>query len=218
MENNRTYYHLILDRSGSMVSCLEQTVAGVNEQIMRIKEIASRYPGQKMLTSLTLFNHTITNTWKRINPEELRELSFFDYRPDGNTALYDAVGITLTEIQKEVGPEIEKGEASVVVVIVTDGYENSSRQFNHDRVASMIGELEKSGKWTFSYLGATLDAVDIAVSLNIKKHNAMYFDVKESNTMWDKLNTSLYSYIHEKEMGKVRNEFLDEEEEKEQGE
>ncbi len=218
MENNRTYYHLILDRSGSMVSCLEQTVAGVNEQIMRIREIASRYPGQKMLTSLTLFNHTITNTWKRINPEELRELSFFDYRPDGNTALYDAVGITLTEIQKEVGSEIEKGEASVVVVIVTDGYENASRSFNHDRVASMIGELEKSGRWTFSYLGATLDAVDIAVSLNIKVNNAMYFDVKDSNTMWNKLNMSLYNYVNEKSMGKVKGDFLEGEEEKKRGE
>ena len=161
MKNKRTYYHLILDRSGSMSSCIEQTINGVNQQILRIRELAARFPEQELFASLTLFNHQITPAWLRKRPEDLKEIGFSDYRPDGWTALLDAVGVTLNELQDTIGQEVERDEATVVVVIITDGYENSSKRFTHSQVSSLIRELEITGRWTFSYLGATFDAVDI---------------------------------------------------------
>ena len=122
MENKRTYYHLILDRSGSMNICLEQTVDGVNRQIRRIREVAERFPDQELITSLTLFNHQVSQIWTRIEPDRLREITYPDYRPGGTTALLDAVGTTVGELQKSVGPDLEAGEATVVIVIITDGY------------------------------------------------------------------------------------------------
>ena len=212
MKNKRTYYQLILDRSGSMFECMEQTVTGVNEQIMRIKEIASRFPEQELFTSLTLFNHQITKTWIRVSPEELKEITFSDYRPDGTTALHDAIGFTLDELQKSVGQEVEDNEASVVVIIITDGYENSSKTFSHNQVASLIKELEQTGKWTFSYMGATLDAVDIAVSLNIKKGNSMYFKIDKQDKVYHTMNNSLHHYIRNKQDGKIDEDFLKDDE------
>lgn len=213
MENKRTYYHLILDRSGSMSSCIEQTVDGVNRQIRRIREVAGRFPDQELITSLTLFNDQVSQIWTRIESDRLREITYPDYRPDGTTALLDAVGITVRELQNSVGPELEAGEATAVIVIITDGYENASRHFSHKQVAEMIKELESTGKWTFSYIGATLDAVEVAGTLNIKKRNAMFYNLFESSLMFKKVNDSIDSYIENKQSGKIGTDFLENEEE-----
>jgi len=209
MNNKRTYYQLILDRSGSMAGCIEQTVSGVNQQIRRIRELAARFPEQELFISLTLFNTSVNQSLIRVRPEALRELSFTDYKPDGGTALLDAIGITLNELDKTIGMEVERDEASVVVVIITDGYENSSRMFSHPQVSSLIRDLESSGKWTFSYLGSTIDAVEIAVSLNIRGHNSMRFDMMEIGEVCFKLGDNLEDYMTRKESGEIADGFLE---------
>jgi hypothetical protein len=212
MKNKKTYYQLILDRSGSMTSCVEETVSGVNSQIRRIKELAGRFPDQELITSMTLFNHKVTPVLDRILPADLREITFSDYRPDGNTALLDAIGKTVGHLQNTIGEEVARDEASVVVVIFTDGYENASRKYTHATVSSLIRELEQTGKWSFSYIGATLDAVEIAVSLNIRQSNAMHFDVSDSQMAYQKVNRHISSYIFEKQSGRIKKDFLEEEE------
>lgn len=209
MGNKRTYYHLILDRSGSMNSCIEQTIGGINQQIKRIKEVAERFPEQEIFTSLTIFNENVTPVWTRLRPVDMRELSFFDYKPSGYTALYDAIGITISELQKSVYFELENNEASVVVVIITDGYENASKKYHFEQIASLIKELEETEEWSFSYLGATLDTIEIAQSLNIKKSNSMRFDVNNSNVIYSKLNESIDKYIDKKQSGKIGKDFLE---------
>ncbi len=211
MKNKRTYYQLILDRSGSMSVCIEETVNGVNSQIRRIRELAARYPEQEIRTSMCLFNHLLTPVWDRVKPSDLRELAFSDYRPDGNTALLDAIGKTIRHLQKTIGEDVSRDEASVVVIIFTDGYENSSIKFTHPQVASLIRELELTSRWTFSYLGATLDAVDIAVSMNIKASNAVHFRVSDSHKMHSHVSRCFSSYLDDKQNGKILPDFLKEE-------
>ncbi|MFA6126606.1 MAG: hypothetical protein WC699_04825 [Bacteroidales bacterium] len=83
MKNKRTYYQPILDWSGSMSVCIEETVNGVNSQIQRIRELAVRFPEQELVTSLCLFNHKLSPVWDRIRQADLREITFSDYRPVG---------------------------------------------------------------------------------------------------------------------------------------
>ena len=208
MNNTKTYYHLLLDRSGSMTSCIEETVDGVNQQIQRIKEVAERYPEQELVTSLTLFNHTISKPWIRVRSNSLRELTFSDYSPIGRTALYDAIGFVIQELQRTVGDEVDNDEATVVVVIVTDGYENASGAFSHDQIAASIAELELTRKWTFSYIGSTLDAVEIAKSMNIKGDNAMRFNPSETSEIFKIVDFSLESYYLNKRLGKTNSGFF----------
>jgi len=195
-----------------MTSCIEQTVDGVNQQIRRIKEVADLFPEQELITSLTLFNHHITPVWSTISAFKLRELTFSDYRPDGTTALLDAIGFTIRDIRSQIGTKVETDEASVVVVIITDGYENASKIYSHEHVSSLIKELELTGKWTFSFIGATLDAVETAQKFNIKKSNAMHFELNESFMMYRKVGNSLETYLQNKQIGKIKPDFLENDE------
>jgi uncharacterized protein YegL len=211
MKNKRTYYQLILDRSGSMSSCIEETVAGVNSQIRRIKELAARYPEQEIVTSLCVFNQKPMLVRDRVRVNDLNEVSFTEYMPNGMTALYDAIGVSVSQLNKIVAKEVERDEASVVVVIFTDGYENASIHYNHQKVSSIIKDLELSGKWSFSYVGATFDAVNIAVQLNIKANNAVRYDVKDSVRQFDYVSDRMENYMHLKKNGIIHNGFLDNE-------
>ncbi len=209
MKNNKTYYQLILDRSGSMSVCIEETVNGVNSQIQRIRELSERFPEQELITSLCLFNHKLTPVWDRIRQADLREITFSDYRPDGNTALLDAIGKSIRHLQKTIGEEVARDEASVVVVIFTDGYENASQEFSHNQIASLIRELELTDKWSFSYIGATLDAVEIAIKMNIRASNAINFDLGDSKKEYSRISRSMGSYFEDKRSGKIRKDFLE---------
>lgn len=206
--NKRTYYQLILDRSGSMSSCIEQTVEGVNNQIHRIKEVAEKFPEQELFTSLTLFNHDVVQVWNRKTIEELKELSYSDYRPDGTTSLLDAIGFSIKSLQDSIGKEVAQNLASVVVVIITDGYENSSTTYQLNQINKIIDELEKTGKWTFSYIGTTIDTYEVASTLSIKRGNTMLYDLNETSSMYHKLSKNIMNYMKLKDSGIIESEFL----------
>ena len=170
---------------------------------------ADRFPEQELITSLSLFNHKLTPVWDRIRSADLREITFQGYRPDGSTALLDAIGKSIRHLQKTIGEEVARDEASVVVVIFTDGYENASSEFSHEQVSSLIRELELTDKWSFSYIGATLDAVDIAVKMNIRSSNAIHFSVQESKMEYNRVADSMVVYLAEKRQGRIRKDFLE---------
>jgi len=208
MKNKRTYYQLILDRSGSMSVCIEETVNGVNSQIQRIRELSERFPEQELITSLCLVNHKLTPVWDSIRQADLREITFSDYRPDGNTALLDAIGKSIRHLQKTIGEEVARDEASVVLVIFTDGYENASQEFSHGQIASLIRDLELTNKWTFSYIGATLDAVEIAIKMNIRASNAIRYSVADTEEIHFRMSGYLDNYMEDKQQGKNKKDFL----------
>lgn len=191
MKHKRIYYQLIIDRSGSMYACMEQMVEGINQQVMRIKEVAGRNTDHEMITSLSLFNDDVIPVWDRLRPEELQEITFADYRPAGNTALLDAIGITTDQLRQTSDAGSGVPDTSFSVIIVTDGYENASRFFTPGQISELIRNLELTGKWTFTYIGATLDAVSVAANLGIRRENAMYFSVRDARMMFSKLEISL---------------------------
>lgn len=214
MKNKKTYYQIILDRSGSMSSCIEETVTGVNVQIGQIRELATQFPEQELTTSFNLFNHNLTTVWDRLGATEIKELSYPDFKPDGNTALLDAIGLTIRHLQDTVGEEVARDEASVVVVIFTDGYENASRQFTLGQISSLIKELELTGRWSFSYIGATPDAIEIAITLNIRHSNSRHYNIEDSAAEHRRVSSSFNSYMIEKRKGRIKQDFLEDEEDK----
>ena len=101
-------------------------------------------------------------------------------------------------------------EDSAVIIILTDGYENASRIFTLQEIRAMISSKEATGRWTFSYLGATLDAVAMAEQMNIKRQNAAAFDkAAMNNQVWDKLSDSMDHYLDKKRRGESLDELYD---------
>jgi len=197
-KNNKTYYLLILDRSGSMESSADMAISSFNEQLQLIRRINKKYDDQQLLVSFTIFNDEVSLLTDREDPEKIEELSRKTYRPDGMTALHDAIGISVTKLDQQIRGEIKAEKASAVVVIITDGYENASMAFDGQAISSMIKEYESTGQWSFSYIGATPDALEIAERMNIQKDKAIRLSGKNFNIAFEEVNESIDSYISEK--------------------
>jgi len=221
VKNKKTYYQIILDKSGSMNDCVASTINGFNEQMQLIKSMKEKYPDQEFFVSLTTFNKDISFDIDIANPDHVKELvssvakvgwlksnDNIVYNPSGMTALYDAIGNSIKRIRKTAENEIKNDEATVVVVIMTDGHENSSTEYSYSQIQSMIKELESSENWTFSYLSSTIDAVDYAVKMNIRRENAIMFSKSNLKGTFNDMSHSLSSYFDKKQKNIKEKQFF----------
>jgi uncharacterized protein YegL len=148
-QKQRVLVNVILDKSGSMASKLNDVIEGFNAYINGL----SKEDKVDYLFSLTLFDTMVAYRDVAIPLGSVRKLDTQTYVPGGNTALNDAIGITVRKVEGDK-PQVDK----VITVIMTDGEENSSREWTHDAVKSLIEQKEKEGVWTFVFLGAAPDA------------------------------------------------------------
>jgi len=221
LKNKKTYYQLILDKSGSMHDCVDTTINGFNEQMQMIRSLKNKYPQQEFVVSLTTFNQEVNFDINQEDPDNIKELTssanfqeyenennLINYWPDGMTALYDAIGMSVNNILNLAKEEITNDLASVVVVIISDGHENASTKYSYDQIQSMIKELELSENWTFSYLSNTPDAVDYAMRINIKKENAIRYSKSSLNHDYEDIKFSMAHYCDSKENNIKTKTFL----------
>ena len=199
MKQTKTIYHLILDRSGSMIDCLENTINGFNEQIHRIRRIKAEFPDDEMTVGLTIFNEEVIIKYLASDPQDVSLLDSDSYRPGGSTALLDAIGFTVKRIESELERSNNIQDTSVIVVVITDGHENASKVFSMPEIKLMIARLEETTNWNFAFIGATLDAVEVAKAMSIKSKNSYSFNKNEMDSVvWEKLNFSLVNYCQKK--------------------
>jgi hypothetical protein len=199
-----------------MSNCRHETLQNLNLHLKTIQNLQNEFPDQIFKVSLTLFNTHLAQMWNHKSPLDLQPLPLGQYTPNGGTALLDAIGTQIREIQHKFGNVIDSDEASVVMVILTDGEENSSRYFDFPFISKTIKSLEKSGKWTFTFLGTDIDAFHVGEMLSIKKGNTMQFDKTNINAAFNDVNYSLKNYFHKKQMGNLDGDFLEQSEENEQ--
>ena len=151
-----------LDESGSMGSCLKPTIDGFNQWLKEVRK-------QKGKTTITLtqFSESYGEDNFRVafaaaDAADVKKLSTTSYRPRGNTPLFDAIGATITRLQKELDKQ-KKHPPAAVVVIQTDGFENASRDYTRDTIRKLIEKKEKDG-WTFVFLGADMTEKEVMLS------------------------------------------------------
>lgn len=203
MQKQKTIYHLIVDKSGSMSDCIEQTISGFNEQVNKIQELEQTFSEQEITIGLTTFNHEVYHHFFQSPPSAVRKLNTDYYRPSGTTALIDAIGMTIQNIEDHVRYHANQLNTTVVVVILTDGHENASKIFKLEDIKKAISRLEETGKWTFSFIGATLDAVDVAEAMSIKRQNSFVFEKSNMKSgLFDKLGLTMANYMDKKRKGK----------------
>jgi hypothetical protein len=209
MKNKTTLYHFIVDQSGSMAGLEEQTIAGFNAQLKTIQDLKMELPDQSFLCSLTFFNGIVQDRILFQEVNALQPLSRDNYFPSSNTALLDAIGKSIYSIKHKFSNELMEDKISIVLVIITDGHENASRLYTYHDIAHMIKELDETGKWTFSFLGADFDAIHTSHMLNIRKENVINFSKSSYSGMMEDVSLSIRSYAEEKTKGNLKRDIFD---------
>lgn len=159
----------ILDRSGSMESIREDAIGGFNSFIEQQKKL----PGRAEVT-LVLFDNEYLVPYKNKPLEEVEALTRETFVPRGMTALNDAIGRTLNEFESE-------GHEKVVVLIITDGAENASREFNSAQVKEKVDAAEDRG-WDVNFLAANIDAFAAGAQYGMKMDKTFAFTANATGT------------------------------------
>lgn len=207
-----THYLLIVDASSSMTHLTDSTISGINEQIQTIKNLEKEYPDQKYYASLMTFNHEITVEFTKRPASSLENVTKKNYNCSGCTALHDAIGVGLKTMIQSIGKKIDNGDATVVVVIITDGEENSSSVYTGEQVKSMIEELNATERWTISFIGANIDAIATAKSYGINVSNVANYTASDIGTsaVYQTLSRSFCARAKSIDDGNLTNvDFLD---------
>lgn len=172
----------ILDRSGSMSGLEKDTIGGFNSMLEKQKK--EKLEGETFITTI-LFDHEYELLHKRKPISTIKPITEKEYFVRGNTALLDAIGKTILHL-KEIRfcGDTEKCVATlnkVLFVIITDGEENSSKEFNLEKVKKLIQEQTKAG-WEFLFLGANIDAISVAESVGIDSSKAVTYKADNAGT------------------------------------
>ena len=140
----RIFNLIIIDESGSMQSIKKAAIDSVNETIQSISAAAEKYKDQEHIVSLVTFHDDVKTVYECVPVEEVEELTAETYQPKCCTALYDAMGMSLNALRPKVA-EADK----VLVTVVTDGYENASKEYSGKAIKALVDELKAKG-WVFA--------------------------------------------------------------------
>ena len=169
----------VLDRSASMAHIKTDTEGGFNTFI----DEQRKQPGSALVT-LAQFDDQYEIAYENTPIADVPKLELI---PRGMTALLDAVGKTITSVGVSLaGMDENDRPATVIMVILTDGYENSSREWNADAVKKLVTEQQEHYGWEFIFLGANLDALNVARGMGIAAGSAMAYTAsgaQVTNTM-----------------------------------
>ena len=163
IQKTQVFNIIILDRSGSMECIRQAAVEGFNETLAGIKKAQEKFADtQDHFVSLVTFCSCETkHVYDKTPVAEAKSLNIEDFQPCCTTPLYDAMGMTLTGMHKYVQG---MKDTLVVVTIITDGMENASREYNGKSIKELVERLRGEG-WTFTYMGANQDSVEVAMSM-----------------------------------------------------
>ncbi|AMO61149.1 Uncharacterized protein encoded in toxicity protection region of plasmid R478, contains von Willebrand factor (vWF) domain [Mycolicibacterium phlei] len=164
----RALIAVLLDRSGSMESIKDDTEGGFNAFIA-----GQRSDTVDVRVTLAQFDTEYEVVYA---DRPVAEVPPLQLQPRGMTALYDSLGRLITDVGAELAalPE-EQRPGRVTVVVLTDGHENSSREWSHDAVRKAIARQENDYAWQFVFLGANMDAVEIGTELGISADRSMTY-------------------------------------------
>ena len=165
MKIQRIYNLIILDASGSMDRIYSQALTGVNETLASIRMSQKKHPELQQFVTLASFSageQFLNCIYSAMPIMEARDITSEDYPLLGCTALYDAMGVCISELQ-----HIVTHDDRVLVSIITDGYENASCTWSGSQIKSLVEELRQMG-WTFTYIGADQDVEKVAGEMGIR--------------------------------------------------
>lgn len=173
VRKQRVFNLIILDESGSMEAIAKQAVSGLNETFQTIRNAQKEHQEQQHFITFVTFNSAkIRTVMNRKAVDSDKKLKWTDYQPDDCTPLFDAMGRSLNDLKYHVC-----NEDVVLVTIITDGYENASREFDGRSIKKLVTQLKEKG-WVFAYIGTNQDVDAVADDMGIRSR--MCYDYSPS--------------------------------------
>lgn len=171
VKNLKNRIAIILDSSSSMISMRDQTIDMFNEQVSTIVE---ENEDMDTKVSLVTFSSQVNEPEIWNQPvDTLGKLTKRSYVPNGMTAMYDAVGITIDKLRAL--PEANDENCSFLVVVISDGMENASQEYTSQLLSNRVKKLQAQGNWTFTYLGAEQDLAQVSAATGFNMDNMQVF-------------------------------------------
>ena len=171
MKKGLTELVFILDKSGSMGGLETDTIGGYNSMLAKQQEVE----GECHITTV-LFDNNYELLHDRIDIKAVSPISEKEYQVGGSTALLDAIGRTIYKIgnaQKHTADDYRAEK--VMFVIITDGEENSSREYSAEKIKAQIERQKEKYGWEFVFLGANIDAIETAGRFGISADRAQNY-------------------------------------------
>ena len=175
VRSQRIFNLIITDESGSMNSIKKEAIDSVNETLQTIAAAQKKHQEQEHFVTLVTFHDDVKTICDCAPVGQVSELNDDTYQPQCCTALYDAMGMSLTALRHKV----QDGD-KVLVTVVTDGYENASREYSGNAIKTLVEELKSKG-WVFAYIGANQNVEAVAAQISIT--NVMQFVTTSEGTM-----------------------------------
>ena len=177
----KIYNIVILDRSASMYPLRGAAVQGYNGilEVVRNAQEQNALVQQNYIT-LSFFNDSVTNVFDCDTVQSIPDLLLDDYRPQGNTALWEAIGVSLDSLKIKLD-SLEN--ATAVVTIISDGLENASKHYSIYAVADRIDALKGQGVM-FVFMGTNQDVAQTAASLHIDNYRVFEYTAEGMKEAW----------------------------------
>ena len=199
-KNNIVDVVFILDRSGSMGGLESDTIGGFNSMLEKQRKIE----GKAFITTV-LFDDQYELLHDRIDISKVKNITEKEYYVRGNTALLDAIGKTIAK-EKAIQDTLGKNEKAdkVLFVIITDGLENASKEYNSSTVKKLIETQKEKYGWEFLFLGANIDAIETANTIGINAERAVNYKSDSIGTKknYDTLNKAVEEVRSGKDLDK----------------
>lgn len=178
MRKGLTEVVFILDRSGSMSGLEGDTIGGFNSMIEKQK----KEEGEAFISTV-LFDDRTEVLYDRVPVEKVEPMTDRQYYVRGCTALLDAIGGAIRHIANvhKYAREEDRPEKTLFI-ITTDGMENASRKYSYDKVKKMVEKEQEKYGWEFLFLGANIDAVEVAGHFGIRKERAINYECDSVGT------------------------------------
>lgn len=190
----RIYNLIIVDESGSMSSLTQVTKDGVNETINAIRKAQQQFAAtqEHYLTLVTFDSNGHTEPVRTLlDRQPIGQVKDFNnYMPCGCTPLYDAMGTSINTLYSHIKGD---DDATGVVTVLTDGYENDSHEWTGSALKALIERLTQEG-WSFSYMGSEHDVEQVSFNLSINNVIEFSHDNTGAANTWSRESSAKHNY------------------------
>jgi hypothetical protein len=188
-----THLYFLLDRSGSMQSIRTDTMGGFDAFIEEQRNLGSAGAGRCSVT-LAQFDDRYEEVYV---DRDLADVPPLELQPRGSTALLDALGRLIVDAGERLAalPE-DRRPGSVIVGVMTDGYENASREWDHPRIKALIEQQTREYAWQFLYLGADQDAIEEGLKMGFAAGKSMTYTRGRAKESIAAMSGNIGNYRH----------------------